>query len=757
MSKIRISAALLLLCWTASNLFGALPLAENGQTSWKIILPSDAYDVEKTAADELQTHLKAITGAEFPIDTEDNIAENQPNLFLVGRTKRSAAIAAEAGKDDFAFDEIFIKAIGGDAPCIILTGHGRRGMLYAVYEFLERTANVHWFAPDCTVIPPNPSLTVPDDLFVSYAPKMISREMYHRLAQEGIFSARNKGNGNIAENYGGRISILNFVHSFYKILPPEKYFADHPEWYSEINGKRTHEQAQLCLTNDEMRAELTKNVLQSLRDNPNTKMIDISQNDYYNYCECPKCKALDEAEESHAGTLLAFLNQVAADVEKEFPDVLVETLAYQYTRKPPKNIRPRQNILIRLCSIECSFLEPVTGPKNADFLADLDGWSNIARQLFIWDYVTNYNDYIGPHPNWDALAENIRSFVGHGAIGLFEEGEGDDFCEMKNWVLMKLMWDPSLDEKTLMREFCDGYYGPEITPAILEYWDILQKRAREISPKLGCFGAHSAQWLDLATLNQANEKMNRALAKAVEIYGKDSPQAARVTKSKMALDSVWLNRYQTLFADTESLSIPFEGPNDPRKAIEEFIAHCERFQTIGATIGTTDEDFQEWQKTLLKTTAVVKCETPPMCEGLSERDWLCYDDAAFVNYLDKAKRIEDPAAWDGWTTAMPTEVDWNTSFAPQVTGVWKVYASLRCDAAADEGAAGAFGAYNDNEKKHLATRSFSIQDVKGDHYKWIELGPVDFTKGGYIWFAHSHNEAVSLIYVDRLLLVREKK
>lgn len=755
MKTMKIAAALFF-CLLSPSLWSAVPLTENDQTAWKIVLPNDAVAVEKTAADELRLHLTGITGVEFPICSEDELAADQGRVFLVGRTKRTEAVLAEVGKSAFAFDEIFIKSFPTDSgPTVVLCGHDRRGTLYAVYEFLEKVGGVRWFAPDCTVIPPNPNLAVPDDLSVSYAPKIFSREMYHRLAQGGVFSARNRGNGSIPENYGGRVSIVNFVHSFYKYLPPEKYFADHPDWYSEVKGKRTADNAQLCLTNDAMRAELTKNVLEALRNNPGATMIDISQNDWAGYCECPKCKAVDDAEESHAGTLVTFLNQVAADVEKEFPDVLVETLAYQYTRRPPKTVRPRGNILIRLCSIECSFLEPVTGPKNAEFASDLDGWSKIAEQLFIWDYVTNYNDYIGPHPNWDALAANVRVFVDRGAVGLFEEGEGDDFCEMKNWVLMKLMWDPTLDEQALMREFCDGYYGLEISPMILEYWKILMARAREVSPKLGCFGANSAQWLDLATANRATERMNAALSKAREVYGVDSPQALRVEKSKMAIDSVWLERYQSLRADAKSLGVSFGGPSDPHAAAADFIDRCKRFQTVGANISTTGDGFARWQRRLELSFTVHK-DLPPICDGLSDEDLYCcdYDDEAFENYLGRARFVDDTAAWDGRATAMPTEVDWNTSFTPQLTGVWKVCASLRCDATADSGPAGSFGAYNANDKKHLASRSFSIEEIKGPEYKWIELGDVDFSHGGYVWFAHSHNPSVSDVYVDRLLFIR---
>ncbi|MBM4092426.1 MAG: DUF4838 domain-containing protein, partial [Planctomycetes bacterium] len=340
-------------------------LAKDGATVWKIVLPDEPTLVEKTAARELSEHLKLVTGADFPTIAERDVPAGGQSLICVGKT-------AKAPKKEYRFDEILIATDGGN---LILAGHEKRGCLYAVYSFLQDVVGVRWWAPEDTFVPKKPTLVIADNLFVSHAPQLISREMYHRSAQPTEFSARMKGNGFLTPEYGGAVRIINFVHSFYKYLPPEKYFAAHPDWYSEVDGKRQHEGAQLCLTNQAMIEELTKNVLETLRANPDAKIIDVSQNDWHGFCTCEKCKAIDDAEDSHAGTLVTMLNQVAESVEKEFPDVLVESLAYQYTRKPPKNVKPRHNVLIRLCTIECSYIQPLDGEQNREFATHMEGWS----------------------------------------------------------------------------------------------------------------------------------------------------------------------------------------------------------------------------------------------------------------------------------------------------------------------------------------------------------------------------------------------
>ncbi len=758
-----------------------ITLAEGGKTSWQIVLPQVPSKVDETAAKELQSHLEQMTKTHFAIVRENVIDSNAKSLLLIGNTKRTQTLLAGLcpGKK-FKFDEIFIRATNG---VIVLTGHERRGGLYAVYTFLEDVTGCRWWTEHDCFIPDKPGLTIPSDLNISYAPKMISREMYHRNANEGVFSARLKGNGHISEEYGGRIDILSFVHSFYKYLPPEKYFLEHPDWYSELDGVRkvgTHDWAnpgkqqkefldhlrpeqrspkgtQLCLTNDEMRKELTRVVLEAIRKKPGTKIVDISQNDWHGYCTCPKCKAVDEHEGSQSGTLIHFLNKVAADIEKEFPDVLVETLAYQYTRKPPKYVKPRDNVLIRLCSIECSFVRPLEHPQNVAFASDIEGWSKMAKHLFIWDYVTNYNDYISPFPNYRTLAPNMRYFVKHGAIGMFAEGEGDDFCELRNWTLLHLMWNPDLDEQALFQDFCDGYYGKEITPILRKYRDLISDKGEKSGREIRCFALPIKSWLDIATLTQATKYMKSALDTSLKVYGKDSPQYQHLFKTSLSVDSVWLRNYQYYRTAAINANIPYAGPADPLAAWDTFTKECKRFKINALDIRTLrskDDEFAK-QGTMIKGAFIPLANLPDFCEGIPEKQLFAFDDLCFNNVSQAGVRVDDPAAADAKATQMSTKVDWNVNYTPGLVGKFHVYVSLRCDATDPAAKALGFGVYDPETKKHIFSKVLPARELMGKTYKWIDYGTINFTDTAYFYFAHRHSPSVSQIYVDRVILIRE--
>ena len=117
-----------------------------------------------------------------------------------------------------------------------------------------------------------------------------------------------------------------------------------------------------------------------------------------NYCRCEKCAALDQAEGSPMASVLSVVNEVADAVKKEFPGVLVETIAYHYTRRPPATLRPRENVIIRFCTRN-NFLYPWDSGENAAGRDEFLAWSRIAPKLYVWNYTANFGNTMMPHPS----------------------------------------------------------------------------------------------------------------------------------------------------------------------------------------------------------------------------------------------------------------------------------------------------------------------------------------------------------------------
>ncbi|HWA84512.1 MAG TPA: DUF4838 domain-containing protein, partial [Fimbriimonadaceae bacterium] len=338
-----------------------------------------------------------------------------------------------------------------------------------------------------------------------------------------------------------KVEYQGFVHTYYPLVPPDKYFATHPEWYSLINGKRTADNAQLCTTNPELRDFVVEQVKAELRANPKATIVSVSQNDCFNPCQCPTCRALVEREGSESALTLDLANYVAEKIEKEFPNVAVDTLAYQWSRHPPKTMRPLPNVIVRLCSIECNFAFPLNAPQNAAFGDDIRGWSKLTNRLYVWDYCTDFANYMAPLPDYFTLGPTLRFFSQNGVKGVFEEGDytssGGDMAELKAWLIAQMLWDPKQDPNKLIDEFLRGYYGPRAAPSIRQYLELMAQQAQ--SWNLTFASPVTASFLRYEIMKQAEQLWQQAL-----LAEHGNPEfAARIQRSELGVQYVWLARW----------------------------------------------------------------------------------------------------------------------------------------------------------------------------------------------------------------------
>ena len=434
------------------------------------------------AANELTRFLSEITGTTWPL------------IFTsVDKCIRVAAKDCE----DLGAEGISIKAKN---DFIDITGGYPRGVIYAVYEFLERLG-CRWLSCEVSNIPKRSRLHFSETDY-TYVPPLEYRDIINYDISLGSYGVRNKYNGqfiNASSVQGGKITYYPFVHTFDTLMSPEEFFEEHPEYFSMVDGKRVNERTdwgsrtQLCLTNPDVKRICAERVDAWITEHPEATIFSVSQNDWYNPCDCPECAKLNEEEGSRSGPLIHFVNYIADSVSKKHPNVVIDTLAYQWTRKAPKHVKPLPNVCVRLCSIECCFAHPLRtceadmgffnkAEKLQTFQQDLEEWAKISDRLYIWDYVVNFDHYLAPFPNFYVLKDNINYLVENNVKGIFEEAcpayahSGQEFGEMRSWVLGKLLWNPSLDTDELVHEFIAGYFKSASDP-VREYFHLIHDAA----------------------------------------------------------------------------------------------------------------------------------------------------------------------------------------------------------------------------------------------------------------------------------------
>ena len=576
-----IMAGALCLLLAAGAVGQDVTIADKGAARAVIVVAKDAPPPVRHAAAELAAFLKQVTGAAF--DVAHQAGTDRPRL-LVGP---GAAKSADRGfsTQRLGAEGIVLRTVGKD---VILAGGAPRGTLYAVYTFLEDVVGCRWWSSTASTIPGTTTLKVAR-LNVRYVPPLAYREPFWFVAFDGDWAVRNKCNGHAARldaRRGGRHVYEGFVHTFYSLIPPAKYFKDHPEWFGEVNGKRAHRHRQLCLANDAMRAELVKNLKARLSKNPSATIASVSQNDWHGYCQCKRCAAIDKQAGSPSGSLIRFVNAVAAEVEKDFPRVAISTLAYQYTRRPPKGVRPRDNVIVRLCSIECSFSRPLSHPANRLFARDLLAWSKICKRLYVWDYTTNFRHHVLPHPNLRVLGPNVKFFVAHNVKGVFEQGAygtgGAEMAELRAWVLAKLLWKPDLNAQRLIDEFLAGYYGPA-GAHVAAYLKVIHDAVEASRDPLGCFSAHTAKFLSFETLSAGWAHLAKAEAAVKD--KRDLLQRVRV--AQLPAMYAFMMRWKEMRARAKALKAPWPMAESIDEAYKRFAAVAE-----AAKIARLNE----WQK-----------------------------------------------------------------------------------------------------------------------------------------------------------------
>ena len=448
--------------------------------NYTIVTHAGASPSEQYAAEQLKVYLDRITSLDFPLVSE----EASGPCIVVGFGPFTEKLAGPIDLAELG-DEGFI--IKSDGEYTVIAGGRLRGTLYGVYEFLEQLG-CRFFTPTCEKIPYQTNLTIPE-LDIRQKPILEYREHWYRFYHDyPEFAVKSRVNGHrcrMDEKQGGHIPYAWFVHSFDLILPPKKHFDANPEYFALVDGKRLKERTQLCLTNPDVLSITIERVKEALRKAPEARIISVSQNDWGNHCECNNCKAIDDREGAKSGSLIAFVNAVAEAVEPEFPNVIIDTLAYQQTRPAPKYLRPRHNVCVRLCTIENCLVHPfeecdyqdrkvfLADGSVASFAKDMQDWAKVCDRLYVWNYVTCFAHYCMPFPNWDALQPHMKFMVGNNLKGLFQQGnfsrgDGTDLNEMRAYVITKLLWDPDTDVAAHMKEFADFYYG-DAGEYILQY------------------------------------------------------------------------------------------------------------------------------------------------------------------------------------------------------------------------------------------------------------------------------------------------
>lgn len=413
---------------------------------------------------------------------------------------------------------------------LIITGATGKGTLNGVFEFFQRVIGKQWLAPGVNFVLPI-TISIPN-IDYKNVPHFSIREAgyFEHYPPEALEYRRAH---KYPEAYRGE---LPEAHTFYDLLPPQHYFIAHPEYYSEYKGKRiafqgdwrdkplcwkpAEECGQLCCSNPGVADAITAELKKRISAQPDVMVWSVSQMDWLRPCQCAQCRAIDAREGTPMGSLLTLVNRVAEEIERAFPEkeYRIHTLAYEYSRKPPETLRPRANVIVQVCSVECDFSQPLEdreSPENVDFVRDLEAWSKLTGNLYVWDYAANVCTGIQPFPSMHVFQPNLQLYDQNLVRGVFMESPGrscmafSEFDSMRCFLISKYLWDPDSPPDKTHGFFLSVYYGAA-GQCISQYIRLMTDAVEKGNIYLGC--REASRWWNYDLVVEAEKQFAKAFS-----------------------------------------------------------------------------------------------------------------------------------------------------------------------------------------------------------------------------------------------------
>ena len=563
-------------------------LTKNGEAASYIVLPENADPIEKHAAAELALFIKKASGAEVRIEKQEVVGLCPIWLRTDAKLKGVT-------------DEGFL--IKTDSKGLSITGKTPIGVLYGVYDFLEKHAGCRWFAPydDCEYVPEAKTIQVAGNSEDRQSPSFQVRgltpsggDVYVRgkgIKTTWDWLVRNKIRISVSEftynsalhdflrERGAVISSGGGHETFTKSVPDDKYFKAHPEYFCLVDGKRVPQgvygescvEAQVCTSNPDVIRLCAEHILERFDKYPESSFMlgagDNGPKGSTKWCQCANCVKLDAPGSKSITTRYAvFANAVTKAVHAKSPQAAIWLWAYTQYREPPVGIILDPSLNVRLCMHNRNYKEPLaTGPSNKKYLELFQAWRKLANKVTLSEYF-GAGESFGT-PVWDTLAADLRFYHANGIIGWSDAvrapkglyvGRRNTPNKPRQWrgqwqyvyLASKMLWDVNIDENKVLADARKLYYGTT-APAMEHYYTALHD-AWQKTPGACGWGAVGGTFTMGKCMQQpgVRAKLEKQLAEAEKLAGDDTTLKHKIQEEKFFYEEYWLKNYELLTKST---------------------------------------------------------------------------------------------------------------------------------------------------------------------------------------------------------------
>ncbi|NLF95035.1 MAG: DUF4838 domain-containing protein [Oligosphaeraceae bacterium] len=452
-------------------------IISGGASTYQIVIPAPEsggrlQPLLQNAAEQCSALLQRGTGVRLPVVTEDQRDPQRPGIYL-GQTARAQELGLLPEKFSLWEHQVLCRSgelflFGDDRPPLA-AGSGRvhytsvhLGSVKALTVFLEKFAQTAFIAGDAewVSILPQDSISVPEGFTFRAVPHL----QYSNGRVTSMFY--DLGNGLLPAPwygcYGG--------HSHNVAIPPDKYFATHPEYFQLSRGKRVSHSSrpQYCFSNPAVRELIYQELLQHL--DAGYEMVQLGASDGFIPCECEPCRELYgqipvakpgedtfRTDPAWGEKIWIMHREMAQRLLQDRPGKRVCILSYGPTLQPPRTFTSfPANVTIELA------------PYREDLQPQ---WQKFALRDGFVTYIYNWGGYqregMTPHFTWEKCQTQARNFLKHNIKGIYRCGFGELFGleGATYYIWAKLLQDPEQSVEQLLTQYCQHAFrdaGPEM-------------------------------------------------------------------------------------------------------------------------------------------------------------------------------------------------------------------------------------------------------------------------------------------------------
>ena len=502
--------------------------------------PRDAVLVDKNApaplllaADELSYYITELTNAYVPVSDPSDSENFTGTLYRIVDLKPFARTWKEMDKNRKAGklpENINVEKNGQE---VIFRAWPYKNVLYSVWEFL-RQQGVRWVYPGShgDFVPVGKGINL-DILPLRYTPSSPRRYASFGISkmrgQAYLFWWRNGfdetwGHGEKAAIGGAEMPLPRYPplaaaeypsdyteginvaspHTLASVVP-WRIVKKHADWIARDSNGEPVKKATCCMTSPGVIDFVVKKALAITNHRDSCETIRIVPMDGCRWCLCKRCQKLDGPpiwDEKHS-TLASsfsesyfyFINEVAKRLIINRPHMLIQAMAYSNHYRPPKNIKQfSPNVRVQ-CMVYGSRYLPMESPANVESRKIWQMWREKVTHLAYYDHFLIHPGQAGykntpelPLPGVAAIVSRAKFLNKIDALWGEIEGRlaGLPYNPWNYYAYARLLWDASLTEDVVLKEFFPAFFA-EATEPMLAYYKVLENDL--VQRNIDCTGA----------------------------------------------------------------------------------------------------------------------------------------------------------------------------------------------------------------------------------------------------------------------------